>query len=113
MKTKFIPDVSCFQFLPLFLVAILGSSIVFLFLNVFYSGYFQVTVFSPRVDKEDEMECMIKGCNFVLRNIPEEVFEYRRHVNPEYKFHSVEPNMYPYLLVNIGSGVSVMMVSFN
>lgn len=62
------------------------------------------------VDKEDEMECMIKGCNFVLRNIPDEVFEYRRHVNPEYKFHSVEPNMYPYLLVNIGSGVSVMMV---
>ncbi|XP_035206031.1 4'-phosphopantetheine phosphatase-like [Stegodyphus dumicola] len=62
------------------------------------------------VDKEDEMECLIKGCNFVLRNIPDEVFEYRRHVNPEYKFHSVEPNMYPYLLVNIGSGVSVMKV---
>lgn len=58
------------------------------------------------------MECMIKGCNFVLRNIPDEVFEYRRHVNPEYRFHNVEPNMYPYLLVNIGSGVSVMMVSF-
>ncbi|KAG8193734.1 hypothetical protein JTE90_005032 [Oedothorax gibbosus] len=62
------------------------------------------------VDKEDEMECLIKGCNFVLRNIPDEVFEYSRHLTPEYRFHSVEPNMYPYLLVNIGSGVSVMKV---
>lgn len=62
------------------------------------------------VDKEDEIECLIKGCNFVLKNIPDEVFEYRRNVNPEYRFHCVEPNLYPYLLVNIGSGVSILKV---
>ncbi|KAF8782370.1 4'-phosphopantetheine phosphatase like protein [Argiope bruennichi] len=62
------------------------------------------------VDKENEMECLIKGCNFVLKNIPDEVFEYSRNASPEYHFHSVEPNMYPYLLVNIGSGVSIMLV---
>ncbi|XP_022246842.1 pantothenate kinase 4-like isoform X1 [Limulus polyphemus] len=62
------------------------------------------------VDKEDEMECLIKGCNFLLKNIPDEVFQYRRHGNPEYKFSSLDPNVFPYLLCNIGSGVSVMKV---
>lgn len=62
------------------------------------------------IDKEDEMECLIKGCNFLLKNIPNEVFEYRRHTTPEYKFHPTEPNVFPYLLVNIGSGVSIMKV---
>lgn len=56
------------------------------------------------------MECLIKGCNFLLKNIPNEVFEYRRHTTPEYKFHATEPNVFPYLLVNIGSGVSIMKV---
>ncbi|UYV78751.1 PANK4 [Cordylochernes scorpioides] len=63
-----------------------------------------------RLDKEDEMECLIKGCNFLLKNIPDEVFEYRRHSDPEYRFHSADPDVFPYLLVNIGSGVSIMKV---
>ncbi|XP_067145341.1 4'-phosphopantetheine phosphatase [Centruroides vittatus] len=62
------------------------------------------------VDKEDEMECLIKGCNFLLRNIQDEVFEYHRHRKAEYKFHNIDPNVFPYLLVNIGSGVSIMKV---
>ncbi|KAH8008910.1 hypothetical protein HPB51_007566 [Rhipicephalus microplus] len=57
---------------------------------------------------EDELECLISGCNFLLKNITDEVFEYQRHGNPEYKFNNTDPNVFPYLLVNIGSGVSIM-----
>ncbi|XP_018912276.2 4'-phosphopantetheine phosphatase isoform X1 [Bemisia tabaci] len=62
------------------------------------------------VDKEDEMECLIKGCNFLLRNISDEAFVYHRHGNPEYEFQTATPNIFPYLLVNVGSGVSIMKV---
>nr|CAD7596981.1 unnamed protein product [Timema genevievae] len=62
------------------------------------------------VDKEDEMACLIKGCNFLLKNISDEAFVFQRHGNPEYKFQTADPNIFPYLLVNIGSGVSIMKV---
>ncbi|XP_066588941.1 4'-phosphopantetheine phosphatase [Prorops nasuta] len=62
------------------------------------------------VDKEDEIGCLIKGCNFLLKNISCEAFEYERHGDPEYKFQKAGPNIFPYLLVNIGSGVSIMKV---
>lgn len=62
------------------------------------------------VDKEDEMACLIKGCNFLLKNITDEAFVFHRHGNPEYEFQTTEPNIFPYLLVNIGSGVSIMKV---
>ena len=63
-----------------------------------------------RVDKEEEMTCLIEGCNFLLKNIHDEVFIYQRHGNPEYRFPNVDPCIFPYLLVNIGSGVSIMKV---
>ncbi|XP_046667843.1 4'-phosphopantetheine phosphatase [Homalodisca vitripennis] len=62
------------------------------------------------VDKEDEMACLIKGCNFLLKNISDEAFIYHRHGDPEYEFQLADPNIFPYLLVNIGSGVSIMKV---
>uniref|UniRef100_A0A0P6CRZ5 4'-phosphopantetheine phosphatase n=2 Tax=Daphnia magna TaxID=35525 RepID=A0A0P6CRZ5_9CRUS len=62
------------------------------------------------VDKEEEMTCLIEGCNFLLKNIHDEVFIYQRHGNPEYRFPNVDPCIFPYLLVNIGSGVSIMKV---
>ncbi|XP_052782702.1 4'-phosphopantetheine phosphatase-like [Mya arenaria] len=65
---------------------------------------------SLRVDREDEMCCLIKGCNFLLKNIPDEVFIYQRHGSPEYRFQGVTHNIFPYLLVNIGSGVSLIKV---
>lgn len=58
------------------------------------------------------MSCLIKGCNFLLKNISDEAFVYQRHGNPEYKFQTADPNIFPYLLVNIGSGVSIMKVIF-
>jgi type II pantothenate kinase len=65
-------------------------------------------IYFSSVDKEDEMGCLIKGCNFLLKNISDEAFAYLRHGNPEYKFQTADPNIFPYLLVNIGSGVSIM-----
>ncbi|KAK7602808.1 hypothetical protein V9T40_006782 [Parthenolecanium corni] len=62
------------------------------------------------VDKEDEMACLIKGCNFLLKNISDEAFVYHRNGNPEYEFQTAHTNIFPYLLVNIGSGVSIMKV---
>lgn len=66
---------------------------------------------SISVDKEDEMSCLIKGCNFLLKNISDEAFVYHRNGNPEYEFQTAHTNIFPYLLVNIGSGVSIMKVS--
>ncbi|XP_035238453.1 4'-phosphopantetheine phosphatase isoform X1 [Anguilla anguilla] len=63
-----------------------------------------------KVDKEDEMTCLIKGCNFVLRNIPHEAFVYVRHADSEFRFQNTNPDIFPYLLVNIGSGVSIVKV---
>ncbi|XP_077583332.1 4'-phosphopantetheine phosphatase [Stigmatopora nigra] len=63
-----------------------------------------------KVDKEDEMTCLIKGCNFVLRNIPREAFVYAKHADSEFRFQTTQPDIFPYLLVNIGSGVSIVKV---
>ncbi|XP_041945360.1 4'-phosphopantetheine phosphatase isoform X2 [Alosa sapidissima] len=63
-----------------------------------------------KVDKEDEMTCLIKGCNFVLKNIPHEAFVYAKHADPEFRFQNTHPDIFPYLLINIGSGVSIVKV---
>ncbi|KAI5623000.1 pantothenate kinase 4 isoform X1 [Silurus asotus] len=63
-----------------------------------------------KVDKEDEMSCLIKGCNFVLKNIPHEAFVYAKHADLEFRFQNTHPDIFPYLLVNIGSGVSIVKV---
>ena len=59
------------------------------------------------IDKRDEMLCVVQGCNFVLKNISDEAFVYSRKKEPaEYKFQTINPKeMYPYLLVTIGSGM--------
>jgi len=62
------------------------------------------------VDKEDELACLITGCNFLLRNISDEAFVYNRNGSPEYEFQTADPHVFPYMLVNIGSGVSIMKV---
>lgn len=56
------------------------------------------------------MTCLIKGCNFVLKNIPQEAFVYQKDADPEFRFQTNHPNIFPYLLVNIGSGVSIVKV---
>ncbi|KAA8593551.1 hypothetical protein FQN60_009667 [Etheostoma spectabile] len=70
----------------------------------------ETKVIKATVDKEDEMTCLIKGCNFVLRNIPHEAFVYAKHADSEFRFQTTQPDIFPYLLVNIGSGVSIVKV---
>lgn len=65
-----------------------------------------------KFEKEDEMKSLIEGLNFLLKNIPNESFTYSSDMNdpsPK-KFDSVQMNPFPYLLVNIGSGVSLLKV---
>ncbi|KAI1398582.1 fumble-domain-containing protein [Hypoxylon fuscum] len=59
--------------------------------------------------REDEMECLIIGLDFFITEIPREVFTYSE-THPMH-FSSPNTNIYPYMLVNIGSGVSILKVS--
>ncbi|EGX94995.1 pantothenate kinase, putative [Cordyceps militaris CM01] len=61
------------------------------------------------VSREDEMECLIIGLDFFITEIHREVFTYSE-TEP---MHFVGPReaIYPYLLVNIGSGVSMLKVT--
>ncbi|KAJ3130375.1 hypothetical protein HK098_002604 [Nowakowskiella sp. JEL0407] len=65
------------------------------------------------IHKEDEMECLITGLNFLVRQIPYEVFTYdeRRPLDPVVYENLNSPDIFPYLLVNIGSGVSILKVT--
>ena len=54
------------------------------------------------------MACMVDGCNFLLKAVQHEAFTYE---NSQLNFVDIDPaGVYPYLLVNIGSGVSMVRV---
>ncbi|XP_027333434.1 pantothenate kinase 2-like isoform X2 [Abrus precatorius] len=60
------------------------------------------------LDKEDEMGCLVAGANFLLKAIRHEAFT---HMEGQKEFVQIDPNdLFPYLLVNIGSGVSMIKV---
>ncbi|KAI1819943.1 fumble-domain-containing protein [Xylaria intraflava] len=59
--------------------------------------------------REDEMTCLIIGLDFFITEIPREVFTYSETQPME--FVEPETDIYPYMLVNIGSGVSILKVS--
>lgn len=60
------------------------------------------------LEREDEMACMVDGANFLLRAVRCEAFTY---ANGQLSFVDVScPDLYPYLLVSIGSGVSMVRV---
>ncbi|XP_065876315.1 pantothenate kinase 1 [Euphorbia lathyris] len=60
------------------------------------------------LDKEDEMDCLVTGANFLLKAFDREAYTY---INSEKEFVQIDHNdLYPYLLVNIGSGVSMIKV---
>lgn len=60
------------------------------------------------------MKSLITGCNFLLKNVPNECFQFKIDSNdePEFQFKNLNPgeDIFPYLLVNIGSGVSILKV---
>lgn len=67
---------------------------------------------SVAINKLDEMKMLVNGLNFVLSHVHNEVFTYSH----ETKKQSFVPpkssdDMFPYLLVNIGSGVSILKVT--
>ncbi|PVU88224.1 hypothetical protein BB559_005684 [Furculomyces boomerangus] len=62
------------------------------------------------VHTEDEMECLITGLNFFIQEVSDEVFIYRENDLPIFEKIS-KKDMFPYLLVNIGSGVSIIKVT--
>ncbi|KAK4264336.1 hypothetical protein QN277_025532 [Acacia crassicarpa] len=60
------------------------------------------------IEKEDEMACLVSGANFLLKAIRHEAFT---HMEGQKEFVQIDPNdLFPYLLVNIGSGVSMLKV---
>uniref|UniRef100_J3MC75 Pantothenate kinase 1 n=1 Tax=Oryza brachyantha TaxID=4533 RepID=J3MC75_ORYBR len=63
------------------------------------------------LDKVDEMDSVVSGANFLLQNIPGAAFT---HMNGKRSSIDISPNnLFPYLLVNIGSGVSILKVTGN
>ncbi|ORX86478.1 pantothenate kinase 1 [Basidiobolus meristosporus CBS 931.73] len=66
------------------------------------------------ITKRDEMYCLIHGLNFLLRNVSNEVYyfvEPEDDTNEETAICDVREEMFPYLLVNLGTGVSILKVS--
>ncbi|CDM31843.1 hypothetical protein DTO013E5_1917 [Penicillium roqueforti] len=61
--------------------------------------------------REEEMECLIIGLDFFITEIPNEVFTYSDTDAEPLQYAEARPDVYPYLLVNIGSGVSMIKVS--
>ncbi|KAI3454489.1 hypothetical protein Pfo_011152 [Paulownia fortunei] len=60
------------------------------------------------IEKEDEMNCLVAGANFLLKAIRHEAFT---HMEGQKEFVQIDSNdLFPYLLVNIGSGVSIIKV---
>ncbi|KAG2675865.1 hypothetical protein I3843_12G026800 [Carya illinoinensis] len=60
------------------------------------------------LDKEDEMNCLVAGANFLLKAIRHEAFT---HMEGHKEFVQIDHNeLFPYLLVNVGSGVSMIKV---
>lgn len=86
------------------------SAVFRTYLGITQANHLFPVFYCGRVDKEDEMTCLIKGCNFVLKNIPHEAFVYAKHADSEFRFQTTYPDIFPYLLVNIGSGVSIVKV---
>jgi pantothenate kinase len=62
------------------------------------------------VYKLDEMACLIEGLNFLLREVPNESFMFSEDGSMEF-VTSDRDNVFPYMLVNIGSGVSILKVT--
>lgn len=63
------------------------------------------------IHQEDEMRCLIVGLDFFINEIPGEVFTYDDD-DVEAPMRLCDDQIkYPYLLVNIGSGVSMIKVS--
>eukprot|EP00644_Phytophthora_capsici_P010970 jgi/Phyca11/6121/fgenesh1_pm.PHYCAscaffold_9_\ len=72
------------------------------------------------LQKADEMDALIKGLNFVLRYVPNECYTFVNVIPDTHGLGSATKkllpkpdklDLYPFLLVNIGSGVSILKIT--
>ncbi|KAL3672424.1 hypothetical protein V7S43_003107 [Phytophthora oleae] len=72
------------------------------------------------LQKADEMDALIKGLNYVLRHVPNECYTFVNVIPDTHGLGSATKKMlpkpdkrdlYPFLLVNIGSGVSILKIT--
>ncbi|GMT36136.1 hypothetical protein PFISCL1PPCAC_27433, partial [Pristionchus fissidentatus] len=66
------------------------------------------------MERVNDMTCHVKGTNFLLGNILDEVFVYEHHnVDCRYFFKTCLhlSSIYPYVLVNVGTGMSIVRVN--
>ncbi|GMR57323.1 hypothetical protein PMAYCL1PPCAC_27518, partial [Pristionchus mayeri] len=66
-----------------------------------------------KVKRTDEMVSLMIGCDFLLRNNEDESFTYHHEAEglERYQYKPIEEKaIYPFLLVNIGTGISVLKV---
>lgn len=69
--------------------------------------------FGIQLEKEDEMKCAVAGANFLLQTISDEAFTFtegRKDFIVNKEGINGKDELFPYLLVNIGSGVSIIKV---
>ncbi|GMR60763.1 hypothetical protein PMAYCL1PPCAC_30958 [Pristionchus mayeri] len=69
-----------------------------------------------KMERVNDMMCHVKGTNFLLANILDEVFVYDHHnVDSRYFFqtclNSPHSSVFPYVLVNVGTGMSIVRVN--
>lgn len=63
------------------------------------------------IEKVDEMESLVTGANFLLSVIEDEAFTFSKGKKDYIRIsNDVSADLFPYLLVNIGSGVSLIKV---
>lgn len=65
----------------------------------------------PVTDLSHVHNSLISGLNFLVRQIENEVFTYDERRSEPVQFESTKDELFPYLVVNIGSGVSIVKVT--
>lgn len=65
---------------------------------------------STNIVKIDEIECLIKGSTFFISEIPDEVYYWDSERTDPMITTTPSAKLYPYLIVNIGSGVGFIKV---
>ena len=58
------------------------------------------------------MQCLIRGLHYLTRHFPNECYYWESPNEPTARKMPFElvPDLYPYIIVNIGSGVSILLV---
>lgn len=71
--------------------------------NLFQTGL------NAEIVRQDEMECLVAGLDFLITKIPNEMYIYSG--SESVTFCQPESNIYPCLLCNVGTGVSIIKIS--